>query len=431
MKRYNSILLIFSILMLGSSSVLAAQAKFSIIPEAGAITAFLLPRNFTETVRYQVTNQTKLTRTLTMVPMTGVSQTTTGAGVCPNPFTLGPQQSCILSLVIDGAHVPSTGIKGGPVVCKTMGPNNTNPDPFLCSQPSLAHTLAVSVTTRGQHAYIANQLGNSVSFCQVNPATGLLSQCAITATGLSAVEGIGFNPAGTLFYSANVLTNSISVCQVNSGTGALSGCMNAGGSGFNLPDAIAFSPDGSILYTSNFGGASVSACLVDATTGLLSSCVTNFSPTFSAPANMAINSAGTLAYVVNRTANTTSVCNVTGQIVDSCNDTSGNFFNAPEGITISPLGLHAYIANAGDRKIIVCDIRQDSTGLLDNCVSTNGEFTGTGNLGLNTLTTFAYVPNQLISEVFVCDVAPITGRLSECKRSRGVGFSGPAGVVLH
>lgn len=391
----------------------------------------LLPNNFTETVSYLVTNQTQVTRTLTMTPITGVTQTTTGTGVCSNPFTLANQQSCTLILVINGSQVSSSGIHGGPVICKTNGPSDPTPSPFLCSQPNQSDTLAVSVTNSGQHAYVANQLGNSISFCQVNPATGILTNCAITATGLGSPEGIGFNPAGTLFYIANPLTSSVSICQVNSTTGALSGCVDSGGTGFDLPDAVAFSPDGTIFYTSNFGGGSVSACLVNPTNGSLSSCIANASGTFSTAGDMTLNSAGTLAYVVNRLTSTTSICNVSGQVVDSCDDTSGSHFDGPEGITLSPLGLHAYIANAGGSNVVVCDVGQNSLGLLSNCSVTEGNFRGTGNIGLNSSATMAYVPNQITNKISMCQVSRLTGQLSNCTESLGTGFDGPTGVVLR
>lgn len=433
MKRQNNGILLFiaGMLMLCSSMLHAAQPKFSIVPVAGAVTSILLPSNFTETISYQVTNQTATTRTLTMVPIQGVSQTT-GAGVCPNPFTLASQQSCTLTLVVNGSEVSSTGINGGPVICKTKSASDSSPDPFLCSQPNPQNTLAISVTTPGQHAYVANQTGNSVSFCQVNPATGILTNCAITATGLGAPEGVGFNSAGTFFYIANLGSSSVTVCQVNSSTGALSNCVDSGGTGFSSPDGVAFSPDGSIFYTSNGGGGgSVSACLVNATTGLLSSCVNNTSLTFTVPGDMTINSAGTLAYVVDRPSSTTSVCNVAGQVVNSCNDLSGSLFNAPEGITLSPLGLYAYIANAGNNEIVVCNVLQDSSGLLDSCSVTNGQFRGTGNIGFNITGTVAYVPNQLLNTVFMCQADPVSGALSSCSDSLGVGFVGPSGVVLR
>jgi DNA-binding beta-propeller fold protein YncE len=425
-------LLLASTLVFGSSVLQAGQAKFSIIPTADSIVALLLPNNFTETVSYQVTNQTKTTRTLTMTPLTGVSQVTSAAGTCQKPFTLAPQQSCTLTLSINGSLIPASGIQGGPVICKTNSPTDPSPDPFLCSQPDIGNTLAVSVTTPGQRAYVANQFASSVSFCQVNPATGFLSQCAVTATGLSGLEGIGFNPAGNYFYSANPGNNTISLCQANKQTGALSSCVNSGGTGFNLPNAIAFSPDGTVLYTANLGGAqSVSACLVNAGTGMLSSCIINTSPTFGAPADMTVNSTGTLAYIANRSKSTISVCKVSGQALTACDSSSGTLINAPEGVTLSPLDKRIYIANAGDKKIIVCDIRQDSTGFLDNCSATDGPFVGTGNVGLNQIGTTAYVPNQLLQQVFACDVNTLDGKLSSCKPSRGTGFVGPAGVVIH
>ncbi len=432
MKLQKLIYLVITCLLWSSSSQLfAAQPKFNIVPTAGSTTSILLPSNFTETVNYQVTNLTNVTRTLTMVPISGVTQTV-GGGSCSNPFTLAPGQTCTLALTINGSQIPSSGINGGPVICKTKGPSDSSPDPFLCSQPSQANTLAVSVTDRGQHVYIANQFGNSVSFCQVNPATGYFSQCAITATGLSGLEGIGFSPSGAFFYSANALSNSISVCSVNSSTGALTNCVDAGGSGFNLPNAVAFSSDGSIFYTANLGGSpSVSTCLVNASTGLLSNCVTNYSPTFGDSADMAVNSAGTFAYVANRSNNTVSVCHVTAQVVDTCDASSGSLFNAPEGVTLDPAGLHAYIANAGSNNVVVCHIRQDGTGLLDSCAVTDGQFNGTGNIGLNSLGSLAYVPNQPSNEIFKCQVSSSSGELSSCELSHGTGFDGPAGVVLH
>lgn len=429
MEQKHRIALLMTSICLLHSLVIYALPKFSITPTAGSITSLLLPSNFTETVRYQVTNNTTITRTLTMVSMTGISQTT-GGGLCANPFTLAPQQSCILSLVINGSQIPQTGLKGGPVICKTMGSGDNSPDPFLCSQPNQADILDISISSSGQHAYIANQIGNSISFCQSNPATGLLTQCSVTATGTTGVEGVGFNKGGTLFYSANLGSSTISVCNVNSSTGALSNCVDAGGSGFSQPDAVAFSPDGTIFYTSNVL-AGVSACAVNTANGQLSGCVNNSSATFSAPSDMALNAAGTLAYVSNRGNSTVSVCQVSGQTVNACLNSSGSLFNQPEGITLDPAGLHAYIANAGDGKVIVCDILQDGTGLLANCSATNGEFHGTGNVGLDTLGAFAYVPNQVTNAVFVCNVNSTDGTLSNCIPSLGTGFNGPSGIVLH
>jgi 6-phosphogluconolactonase (cycloisomerase 2 family) len=418
---------VFTLLFISFSALHAAKPLFSIIPLEGSITALLLPNNFSETVQYHITNQTNFTRTLKMEAIPGVAQTGLPSQYCASPFTLAPQQSCILNLIVNGSQVPASGINRGPVVCKANGFSNPN----LCSQPSLANTLAVSSTTAGQYAYVANQLGNSVSVCQVNPATGLLSRCSIAVTGLGNPEGIGFNPAGTFLYISNPNGSYITVCKVNKTNGSLSDCQNAGGSEFDLPNAFGFSQDGTILYTSNLGGlGSVTACLIDATTGELSSCIKNLNVTFGDSAGMILNSSGTKAYVANRSKNTISVCHVSGQIVGPCDAQLKNEFDEPEGVVLSPLGLHAYITNAGSKSITVCDIREDGTDLLEHCAVTEGMFAGTGNIAFNSQGTVAYVPNEILHQLFVCNVALPTGQLSRCIPSRGTGFIGPAGVEL-
>ena len=433
-RKKGILFCIASALIMGSPSLYASQPVFSIIPASGSVTSILLPGNFTDTVSYEITNNTKNMRTLTMVPITGVTQTTLAlthlaGGICGKPFTLAPNQSCTLNLSINGSLVPSSGINGGPVICKTMAANNNSPDMSLCAQPSKADTLAISTTLTGQHAYVANQIGSSVSLCQVDPVTGLLSKCHVSATGTSGVESVNYNPAGTLLYTANLAASTVSVCHINQSTGELSGCVDSGGTGFNQPDGIVFSPDGTIFYTSNVGN-SVTSCLVNSTTGLLSNCINNTSPTFLGSSDMALNTAGTLAYVSNRFASTVSVCNVSGQTLSSCNNLSGSNIDAPEGMSLNPQGTHAYIANAGSDNVTVCDVLQDGTGLLANCSITNGQFVGTGNVAFNTLGTVAYVPNQVLGTVFTCQVSLADGTFSVCLPSLLTGFVGPSGIVL-
>lgn len=424
-------ILIAVILMFQIPLAQTATAKFNIVPVNNSHTSILLPSNFTETVEYLVTNQTRIARTLTMHNITGVNQTTTGSDVCPNPFTLSPGQSCILTLVVDGSQIPATGIKGGPVICKTQSGSNTNPDPFLCSQPENENILNVSPTTKGEFAYIANQFGDSVSICQANPASGFLTNCRIAATGFGNPEAIGITPNGSFFYVANLTTNSITVCARNTSTGALSNCVDSGGVGFTEPDGIAFNADGSILYASNINGASgcVSACDINPNTGALSNCNNNSRPEFAVLSDMALNPEGTIAYVPSRDSSKVSVCTVNGQVVDSCTNASGSNISGPEGVTISPAGRHAYIANAASANITLCDINSD-TGLLENCTITNGEFRGTGNIGINNTGSFAYVPNQDLNKVFLCKVNNVIGGLFECLPSLAKGLTGPAGIVL-
>ncbi len=143
-----------------------ATPKFSIVPTTS--TTYQISSTGAITVRYRVTNNTKLIRTLTFKPIPGVSQGTGAVTPCSAPFTLAPKQSCLLTLVIHGNAISPQGIHEGPQVCKTMGPANNNPDPFLCSQPGPGSNLNITLssalrrrvavgnaTINGQNALIA------------------------------------------------------------------------------------------------------------------------------------------------------------------------------------------------------------------------------------------------------------------------------------
>jgi DNA-binding beta-propeller fold protein YncE len=121
------------------ASAYATQPKFSLTPLTR--TEFLVALDETVTVRYRVLNNTDVTRTLTMVPIDGITQMTLGSNNCSNPFVLAPGQSCLLTLSLFGGELPPR-INTGPRICKTQ-PNTNTPDPFLCSQPSRLDSLNI------------------------------------------------------------------------------------------------------------------------------------------------------------------------------------------------------------------------------------------------------------------------------------------------
>ncbi len=81
-------------------------------------TTLSVPSNGTATVQYQVTNQSPRTHTLAMQSTQGITQLTTGLGVCGNPFILTENGSCTLSLQVNGSQLTSS-INDGPVLCET------------------------------------------------------------------------------------------------------------------------------------------------------------------------------------------------------------------------------------------------------------------------------------------------------------------------
>lgn len=135
-------ILIAGIFLVTTNAIQAAtQPKFVLTPLTH--TTFPIALDEVVNVRYRVTNSTKITRTLTMVPIQGISQTTSGNGACANPFTLAHNQSCVLTLSLLGSALPAT-VTTGPEICAKEEGSNT-PDPFLCSQPSKNDSLNVTV----------------------------------------------------------------------------------------------------------------------------------------------------------------------------------------------------------------------------------------------------------------------------------------------
>lgn len=140
---------IMSLCLIGCYSLAGAQSqpKFSIVSLTSP--KLTLSANSTAEVQYFVTNNTKITRTLTMEPISGVSSINTD-GYCGNPFTLGYRQTCILALQINGgmlANMKKYRVVGGPKICKTMSSSNIAPDPLLCSQPSIDDSLDIVILT--------------------------------------------------------------------------------------------------------------------------------------------------------------------------------------------------------------------------------------------------------------------------------------------
>ena len=151
------------------ASATMTQPKFTIIPTIPV-------RNIlTSVAQYRVTNQTKITRSLTIVPIQGVSQIIGGINSCGTVFTLAQGESCLLTLT------SSTTISDTPVqVCKTNY-NDNNPDPFLCSQTSPEDNLNLSPSSPTLEARLVSLPKT------LNLTAGSSTQGVITVSNLSSV----------------------------------------------------------------------------------------------------------------------------------------------------------------------------------------------------------------------------------------------------
>ncbi|PJE09896.1 hypothetical protein [Legionella sp.] len=134
----------------------------------------------TATIKYLVTNQSNKSHTLVMQPIPGITQMSSGFGICGNPFPLGYLQSCTLVLQVNGSDIPNN-LSGGPVVC-------SQGNPLQCYQPSASDVLNVT-TAAATRLFVNGSLavnGNGRSWATA--FNNLQSALEAAALNASAVE---------------------------------------------------------------------------------------------------------------------------------------------------------------------------------------------------------------------------------------------------
>ncbi len=222
-------------------------------------TTFAIANSATQFVQYTVTNTSRLTRTLTMQPIAGVTQVIDNLS-CGNPFTLAPNASCTLTLEVIGSELTNT-ITGGPVVC----PQNSS---LQCYQPSSDNALNISL---GGLSLSLSTLALSVdcvsgsSCAQTNAQlTGTARSLTLTNTHTSTMTGITISypswPAGTSASStcsSTLAPGASCTITITPGPNATSDCQ----------EALSPTP-GTILVTSD-NAPSVSADVVVLTYGCI------------------------------------------------------------------------------------------------------------------------------------------------------------------
>ena len=416
------------------SRLAGSQPTFSLV--ATTPTYITVPANRQAHIQYKVTNNTAITRTLTMVPIPNVTQLTNDSSQCPNPFILAKNQSCNLTLLVDGASQTST-YSGGPVVCKTKSDGRT-PDPFLCSQPNDSMQLyiypASAVTPTLHKLYVSNWDGNSISLCYINSG-GDLQHCLVSAVSNTFANPEALAVGGDFLFVANI-GGGMSSCAIDSITGELSNCKNATN---NLNAAQIYAPDGikisgSTAYISNAGGLNplhegVTACTVGS--GDLTACAfTQGNANFSTPSDLALLT--DTVYVTNFQSVYTTYCQAAGGLCGTSgtvNTSPPDLLNEPEGLFITRFSSidYAYFTNHGNNTVTLCQVTTGPS--LTNCSFTDGYFTGFGNLTILNNPLKAYIPSGL-KTISICDVDGIDGMLSNCVNSTELGFNNPSGLVI-
>ena len=160
MKSNLSLVAGAAIFLISTSSW--ALTPWSVVPITP--TTITVPTNATANVRYTVTNNS-VTHTLMMVPIAGISQITTGAGICSNPFTLTKGASCTLSLQVNGSAL-TTNINSGPQVCQQGA--DGQPSPQLCYQPA-SQSASLNITSSSTALALGDSFGGGTVACLGGP----------------------------------------------------------------------------------------------------------------------------------------------------------------------------------------------------------------------------------------------------------------------
>ncbi|EEZ96495.1 NHL repeat-containing protein [Legionella longbeachae] len=295
----------------------------------------------------------------------------------------------------------------------------------------MADVTDISVTCVVLYTYVTNSGANTVSLCNINQTTGVLTCPGTTGSGFNNPRAIHINPTGSFAYIVNQNNGKITLCNVNQTSGVLT-CPGTTGGTFQSPIDIAINPAGTIAYVTNSGNNSISQCVINQSTGELT-CPSTTGSGFNGPGGITVNPAGTFAYIVNELANNISACAIdqsTGNFT-SCAVYTGDF-NHPNRITLNPAGNFAYVSNgfggSGPSQVFLCSVEQ-STGAL-TCPGTTGSgFNQPFGITINPANTLAYIANSGSSSVSLCNITQSSGALS-CPGTTGSGFSNPTGIAI-
>ena len=180
----------FSALLFSISTLIHAGSPVWTFTPLTATSLSVSP-NSTATVQYLVTNQSAKSHSLVMTPIAGITQTTTGVGVCSNPFTLPAKGvSCTLLLQVHGSQLTHS-ITDGPIVCEQGST-------LQCYQPSPSNALNINGNDTTLSASVSS-LGLSVNNPGLNAAlTGTPRLITITNTGASPATNVTYTSSDTL-----------------------------------------------------------------------------------------------------------------------------------------------------------------------------------------------------------------------------------------
>ncbi|MFC3907498.1 DUF1566 domain-containing protein [Legionella dresdenensis] len=193
MQQYNRLLGAFLLSGLMSTTAFAGSPLWTFEPLTA--TTITVSEYGTVIVQYRVTNQSARSHTLTMQPMQGITQITSGPNVCRNPFVLSGKSACILTLEISGSQLNSP-ITTGPMVCQQDNLNQ-------CYQPDRTNNLhitrstapaTITITSPVQQSRIVTVSGMTPLSLEItNNADSMDNAYAVTVSNQAACPNLSVN----------------------------------------------------------------------------------------------------------------------------------------------------------------------------------------------------------------------------------------------
>ena len=132
-----------------------------------------------------------------------------------------------------------------------------------------------TIAPNGRHAYVINEMGNTITAFDFDAERGLLFERAMVPTipddfdGVTHTADLCLTPDGRFLYGSNRGHDTIAAFAVDAQTGALTsiGIQPGGGP---APQNLTMSGDGKLLYVANSTSNKLSAFRLDGDTGALS-----------------------------------------------------------------------------------------------------------------------------------------------------------------
>ncbi len=251
---------------------------------------------------------------------------------------------------------------------------------------------AIAVEPSGRFAYVANQLGNSVSGYSIDASTGKLTSLGAATPAGSGSRSVTVSPSGKFAYVANYNSDNVSVYSIDSSTGVLTlidadgataGIQSAITAG-NGPNSITIDPAGRFAYVASYFSNAISAFSINADTGALTAL--NFvDPAIAiigglVPFSVTVDPTGKFVYVANYSSNDVTAYNINNTtglltpLTDVDAITVGNQLSIatgsnPRSVTLDPSGKFAYVANWFSNNLTAFTV-DTMTGALTNTGNT-------------------------------------------------------------